>query len=172
MPSSPQLRVRPATAAICPTSSACSRTIRLAPRASGLRSLCQQVTCKPSRRSSGTRTTNWRWLRMARTRPSRYCSSHSRPTSHTNAAGGRRLKGVRVDSASRSTGLGRELFEWAIARAEQRGCHVLQPTTDKQRQDARRFYENLGFVASHEGMKLQLTSSICSGAAPEIMETN
>jgi GNAT superfamily N-acetyltransferase len=55
-------------------------------------------------------------------------------------------------------GLGRALFEWAIARARERGCHVVQLTTDKARPDARRFYEALGFVASHEGMKLSLTT--------------
>ena len=66
------------------------------------------------------------------------------------------IEGVRVDSAIRSQGLGRTLFEWAIARARERGCHMVQLTTDKRRPDARRFYESLGFVASHEGMKLTL----------------
>ena len=44
----------------------------------------------------------------------------------------------------------------AIARARQRGCHLLQLTTDKARPEARRFYESLGFQATHEGMKLHL----------------
>jgi len=66
------------------------------------------------------------------------------------------IEGVRVDSEVRSRGLGRELFEWAIERARQRGCHMVQLTSDKARPDAIRFYENLGFVASHEGMKLHL----------------
>jgi GNAT superfamily N-acetyltransferase len=43
-----------------------------------------------------------------------------------------------------------------IARARERGCHLVQLTTDKARPDARRFYEGLGFVASHEGMKIRL----------------
>jgi len=68
------------------------------------------------------------------------------------------IEGVRVDARVRSHGLGRALFEWAIARARERGCHVVQLTTDKARPDARRFYEALGFVASHEGMKLSLTT--------------
>jgi len=66
------------------------------------------------------------------------------------------VEGVRVSSAHRSRGIGRRLFEWAIERARERGCHVVQLTTDKARPDARRFYESLCFVASHEGMKLHL----------------
>lgn len=66
------------------------------------------------------------------------------------------IEGVRVDAGIRSQGLGRTLFEWAIGRARERGCHMVQLTTDKRRPDARRFYESLGFVASHEGMKLTL----------------
>ncbi|HEY7202964.1 MAG TPA: GNAT family N-acetyltransferase [Methylomirabilota bacterium] len=66
------------------------------------------------------------------------------------------IEGVRVDATVRAQGLGRTLFEWAIARARERGCHLVQLTTDKRRPAARRFYESLGFVASHEGMKLTL----------------
>jgi GNAT superfamily N-acetyltransferase len=67
------------------------------------------------------------------------------------------IEGVRVEANSRSLGLGRTMFEWAIARARERGCRLVQLTTDKTRPDAKRFYESLGFVASHEGMKLDLT---------------
>jgi GNAT superfamily N-acetyltransferase len=75
--------------------------------------------------------------------------------------GGRRalIEGVRVDSRARSQGLGRALLEWAIARARERGCVMVQLTTDKTRSDAKRFYEGLGFVASHEGMKLHFRTS-------------
>lgn len=66
------------------------------------------------------------------------------------------VEGVRVARFHRSAGLGKQLFEWAIARARERGCRMVQLTTDKTRPDARRFYEALGFVASHEGMKLAL----------------
>jgi GNAT superfamily N-acetyltransferase len=66
------------------------------------------------------------------------------------------IEGVRVDSGERSQGLGKTLFEWAIARAREHGCHMVQLTTDKARPDAKRFYESLGFVASHEGLKLHL----------------
>lgn len=69
------------------------------------------------------------------------------------------VEGVRVDRAHRSRGVGRHLLTWAIARAEERGCHLVQLTTDKARTRAIEFYEELGFRASHEGMKLHLPSS-------------
>lgn len=69
------------------------------------------------------------------------------------------IEGVRVACELRSAGIGRQLFEWAIVRARQRGCRLVQLTTDKARPDAIRFYESLGFVASHEGMKLHLQRS-------------
>jgi GNAT superfamily N-acetyltransferase len=47
---------------------------------------------------------------------------------------------------------------WAVERARVRGCGLVQLTTDKVRVDAHRFYAGLGFVASHEGMKLTLES--------------
>jgi GNAT superfamily N-acetyltransferase len=66
------------------------------------------------------------------------------------------IEGVRVDRSARGTGIGRRMVEWAIERAREQGCHLVQLTTNKARPDAHRFYEGLGFVASHEGMKLQL----------------
>jgi len=66
------------------------------------------------------------------------------------------IEGVRVDASVRSEGIGRQLFEWAIERARQRGCHIVQLTSDKARPDAIRFYQGLGFVASHEGLKRSL----------------
>lgn len=75
--------------------------------------------------------------------------------------GGKRaqIEAVRVDRRYRGSGLGSILFDWAIARARQEGCFIVQLTTNKQRVDAQRFYQRLGFVASHEGMKLDLTLS-------------
>jgi GNAT superfamily N-acetyltransferase len=64
------------------------------------------------------------------------------------------IEAVRVREDMRGKGLGEQLFRWAIARAQERGAHLVQLTTDKQRPDALRFYEKLGFRASHEGMKL------------------
>ncbi|MDQ3289448.1 MAG: GNAT family N-acetyltransferase [Pseudomonadota bacterium] len=66
------------------------------------------------------------------------------------------IEGVRVSSNARSSGTGGEMIRWAIERARQRGCLMVQLTTDKTRTDALRFYERLGFVASHHGMKLML----------------
>lgn len=66
------------------------------------------------------------------------------------------IESVRIASARRGTGLGRRMFEWAIAECRERGCGLVQLTSDKSRSDALRFYESLGFVASHEGFKLAL----------------
>ena len=67
------------------------------------------------------------------------------------------IEGVRVDAANRSSGLGKAMVEHAIRRARERRCHLVQLTTDKTRPEAKRFYEALGFVATHEGMKLHLS---------------
>ncbi len=67
------------------------------------------------------------------------------------------IKGVRVKSACRGQGIGTHVFQYARQRALAKGAYVLQLTTDKQRPEAKRFYESLGFVNSHEGMKLPLT---------------
>ena len=74
------------------------------------------------------------------------------------------VESVRVAASHRGGGLGRRMFDWAIERCRERGCGMVQLTTDKSRADARRFYESLGFTASHEGMKLVLTTGMA--AAP------
>ncbi len=66
------------------------------------------------------------------------------------------IEAVRVHGEYRSQGLGRAMFVWAITEARRRGCTLVQLTTDKTRTDAHRFYDRLGFVASHEGLKLHL----------------
>jgi len=66
------------------------------------------------------------------------------------------IEAVRIAATHRSAGLGQQMFEWAIAQCRARGCNLVQLTTDKGRPDAHRFYERLGFVASHEGYKLAL----------------
>ncbi len=63
---------------------------------------------------------------------------------------------VRVASHLRGSGAGAQLIRWAIDQAKERGCHLVQLTTDKQRPDAIRFYERLGFRSTHQGMKLHL----------------
>lgn len=66
------------------------------------------------------------------------------------------IEGVRVAHAARGKGIGELLLKDAIARARAAGCGLVQLTTDKARGDAHRFYLRHGFVASHEGMKLEL----------------
>lgn len=66
------------------------------------------------------------------------------------------IEAVRVADHYRSRGLGEAMFRWAIDEARRRGCSLVQLTTDKSRADAHRFYARLGFVASHEGLKLRL----------------
>jgi GNAT superfamily N-acetyltransferase len=66
------------------------------------------------------------------------------------------IEAVRVDEAYRNRGLGAAIFTWAINESRRRHCALVQLTTDKSRAPAHRFYERLGFVASHEGMKLAL----------------
>ncbi|MGB6976196.1 MAG: GNAT family N-acetyltransferase [Gammaproteobacteria bacterium] len=72
--------------------------------------------------------------------------------------GGKRalIEGVRTDQSIRGKGIGKAMIEWAIKKAKEEGCHVVQLTTDKKRPGALEFYKKLGFVASHEGLKLHL----------------
>ena len=66
------------------------------------------------------------------------------------------IEGVRVAAGERQGGIGRAMLERAIEECRKRGCGMVQLTSDKRRHDAVRFYESLGFTASHEGLKLPL----------------
>ncbi|MEC9367250.1 MAG: GNAT family N-acetyltransferase [Pseudomonadota bacterium] len=66
------------------------------------------------------------------------------------------IEAVRVSRDARGSGLGQKMIEWAIGECRRRGCSLVQLTSDKSRSDALRFYERLGFRASHEGFKLTL----------------
>ena len=66
------------------------------------------------------------------------------------------IEAVRTNSNYRGQGIGTKVFEYIIDRARQKGCNMLQLTSDKQRPDAIKFYEAMGFVSTHEGMKLKL----------------
>ncbi|WP_217234901.1 GNAT family N-acetyltransferase [Streptomyces sp. AC555_RSS877] len=66
------------------------------------------------------------------------------------------VEGVRVHADERGSGLGTQLIEWAIGESRRQGCQLVQLTSDNTRTDAHRFYERLGFTASHVGFKLQL----------------
>jgi ribosomal protein S18 acetylase RimI-like enzyme len=74
------------------------------------------------------------------------------------------IEGVRVAAEVRSSGVDRRLVSWSIDRARERGCRIVQLTSDKARPDAIRFYQSLGFTASHEGLKLQVVDSPASDA--------
>ena len=73
-----------------------------------------------------------------------------------NAAWRAQVEAVRVRHDLRNRQIGTRLMEWVILRARERGCWVVQLTTNCVRRDAHRFYERLGFVPSHLGMKLKL----------------
>ncbi|WP_374299454.1 GNAT family N-acetyltransferase [Ferrovibrio sp.] len=66
------------------------------------------------------------------------------------------IEAVRIESTLRGRGLGSQLISYAIDRAKQHGCKLVQLTSDNSRQGAHRLYERLGFKASHVGMKLAL----------------
>ena len=66
------------------------------------------------------------------------------------------IEGVRVADSLRGNGIGNVMVQWAIDESRRRGCALMQLTTHKTRLAAHRFYERLGFEASHQGMKLTL----------------
>ena len=72
--------------------------------------------------------------------------------------GGQRaqIEAVRIGKDMRGKGIGELMIKWAIEFSSAKGAHVVQLTTDKLRPEALTFYENLGFVPSHEGMKLHI----------------
>lgn len=67
------------------------------------------------------------------------------------------IEGVRIAAEQRGRGVGQLMINWAIDQARARGCRVVQLTTDRQRPDAIRFYQKIGFRPSHMGMKYHLT---------------
>lgn len=69
------------------------------------------------------------------------------------------IEGVRVIQSHRDKGVGKALLHWSIERAVSRGCRLIQLTTDKSRPRALEFYQGLGFVDSHKGLKLVLKSN-------------
>lgn len=66
------------------------------------------------------------------------------------------IEGVRIQKGHQKKGFGKQFFQWALERAKNHGCHRVQLMTDKRRTEAKKFYEQLGFSASHEGMKLYI----------------
>jgi GNAT superfamily N-acetyltransferase len=70
------------------------------------------------------------------------------------------IENVVVEPAHRGRGIGEAMMRWAIDEAKRRGAYRVQLTTNKVRARAHRFYARLGFVASHEGMKLVLSGDV------------
>ncbi|MBA2653052.1 MAG: GNAT family N-acetyltransferase [Tatlockia sp.] len=72
--------------------------------------------------------------------------------------GGRRgqIEGVRIDESYRGQGIGKLMIEWAINKSRELNCHLVQLTMDKKRFETIEFYQKLGFIATHEGLKLHL----------------
>jgi GNAT superfamily N-acetyltransferase len=66
------------------------------------------------------------------------------------------IEALRVAASERGSGLGGEMMDWAIAECRRKGCRLVQLTSDTARTDAHRFYDHLGFKASHLGYKLTL----------------
>ncbi|MGW8883320.1 GNAT family N-acetyltransferase [Streptomyces sp. NPDC055749] len=66
------------------------------------------------------------------------------------------IEGVRIHADERGSGLGTQLIQWAVDESRRQECQLVQLTSDATRTDARRFYERLGFTASHVGFKLTL----------------
>ncbi|AXV17019.1 GNAT family N-acetyltransferase [Neorhizobium sp. SOG26] len=66
------------------------------------------------------------------------------------------IESVRIAAGQRGSGMGSAFIDWAVERAAERGCKLVQLTSDKSRPDAIRFYGKLGFTASHEGLKRSL----------------
>jgi len=66
------------------------------------------------------------------------------------------IEGVRIHADERGSGLGTRLIEWAVEESRRQNCQLVQLTSDSSRTDAHRFYERLGFTASHVGFKLAL----------------
>lgn len=66
------------------------------------------------------------------------------------------IEAVRTRSDYRGQGIGTKVLTYAINRAKEKGCSLVQLTSDKRRTEALKFYEKLGFKDSHEGFKLKL----------------
>ena len=66
------------------------------------------------------------------------------------------IESVRIAASRRGGGLGHVMINWAIEECRRRGCGLVQLAMNKSRSDTLRFYQSLGFEATHEGFKLFL----------------
>ncbi len=66
------------------------------------------------------------------------------------------VEGVRIKPSFQRLGLGKFMFNWVKNKAIEKGCGILQLTTNKSRVSANEFYKNIGFIDTHNGMKMIL----------------
>ena len=66
------------------------------------------------------------------------------------------IESVRVASDLRGQGIGHQMFADMKMRAADAGCSLIQLTMNQSRKETHRFYESLGFAASHTGFKYTL----------------
>jgi ribosomal protein S18 acetylase RimI-like enzyme len=66
------------------------------------------------------------------------------------------IEAVRIAADYRSKGIGAWMITQAIEYGRKNGASFIQLATNKKREKAKKFYEKLGFEATHEGMKLYL----------------
>ena len=66
------------------------------------------------------------------------------------------IEAVRVSSRYRGQKIGEWMMSAALKWAKANHVSMIQLTTNKKRPRAKQFYERLGFIATHEGMKLFL----------------
>ncbi len=66
------------------------------------------------------------------------------------------VEAVQTRADMRGCGIGAAMMEFAVDRARQAGCRLVQLMSNRARTDAHRFYERLGFVHSHAGFKMKL----------------
>ena len=156
MPTPPDLVIRRAVREDLPAIVQLLADDRLgATREADLSCRCPRATVRHSKRSIAIRITSWSW-RTPDGRVVGVLQLTFLPYLTYQGSWRGLIEGVRVASDQRSSGIGRQLIEWAIDRAREHRCRIVQLTSDKSRRDAIRFYERLGFVASHEGLKLHL----------------
>lgn len=73
------------------------------------------------------------------------------------------IAAVRIAAALRGRGLGERMIRWAVDQCRARGCSNVELMSNSSRRAAHRFYEKLGFVPSHVGMKLKLAQEAALG---------
>lgn len=69
------------------------------------------------------------------------------------------IENIHIDKKFQNQGAGTWMLQRAIDLGRERGCKIVQLTTNKKRFRAQAFYKKLGFEATHEGMKRYLETA-------------